>query len=109
MTDDPGAASHWTHCVCVVRGHHEWMTVDVPATSWWEVIDHPEALARGLHGWEFASCTSGRGDGTAVLTYYRPAADSRPQHDQRSPSTRKDLCAARFDRRRDTRRARTGH
>lgn len=58
--------------VCSVKRQLEWMTLTVSAHCWWEVVDHPEAIMRGLDGWTFASCAaSDSGDGTAVLTYYR--------------------------------------
>ncbi|WP_066899777.1 hypothetical protein [Mycolicibacterium houstonense] len=54
-------------------GHFEWIDLDVPAESWWEVVDHPEVLDRGLSGWNFHSCSpSPEGEDRVVLTYYRP-------------------------------------
>ncbi|MBU8810894.1 hypothetical protein [Mycolicibacterium goodii] len=51
----------------------EWLDLDVPASCWWEVADHPELIRRGVDGWVFFSCTdSPEGDDRVVLTYYRP-------------------------------------
>lgn len=51
----------------------EWMDLDVPAASWWEVADHPELIRRGVDGWVFFDCTDSPDDpDNVVLTYYRP-------------------------------------
>lgn len=51
----------------------EWIDLDVPADTWWDVVDHPKIAGRSLDGWKFHSCTpSSHDEDQVVLTYYRP-------------------------------------
>lgn len=53
--------------------HFEWIELDVPADSWWEIVDDPQVADRGLHGWNYHSCApSPEGEDRVVLTYFRP-------------------------------------
>lgn len=62
---------------CACKPQREWMTITVPRDSWWEIVDHPEVIMRGLDGWIFSSCNEpDAGDAAAVLTYYRDHAPS---------------------------------
>ena len=69
--------------LCTFRRQREWewIQAEVREDTWWEVVDNPEALRRGLDGWIFSSCRpSPNGDGLAVLTYYRELVRGRPGH-----------------------------
>jgi len=56
----------------------EWITLEVQAATWWEIVDHPEAVKRGLDGWVFSSCVpSPDGNATVVFTFYRRRHNGR--------------------------------